>query len=252
MPPAPGWLSTMTGWPSALPSAFCAARAIASTPEPVAFGRMKRIGLCRLRQRRQREAAGDAGDDGAPRQGEFVLQGRLLVRCVLEDAPALRPRRRPRARQPISSSRYPSPASSSCACAREARRLQANRQALATHGDRQQRRLHGIARLLAVGQLDVGEAAGGDQVRVVVQVLGLPDRRERQAGALEDRATARRRCGARAARRSVASSAGRTRTRSLLVFSAGSAFRSGEAERRRRKSATAHRSPPRGRSARRP
>jgi hypothetical protein len=45
MPPAPGWFSMITGWPSALPSAFCAARAIASTPEPTAFGRMKRTGL---------------------------------------------------------------------------------------------------------------------------------------------------------------------------------------------------------------
>ena len=41
MPPAPGWLSTITGWPSALASAGCAARVIASTPEPVALGRMK-------------------------------------------------------------------------------------------------------------------------------------------------------------------------------------------------------------------
>ena len=40
MPPAPGWLSTITDVPSALASAGCAARVIASTPEPVALGRM--------------------------------------------------------------------------------------------------------------------------------------------------------------------------------------------------------------------
>ena len=40
MPPAPAWFSTITGWPSALPSAACAERVIASTPDPVALGRM--------------------------------------------------------------------------------------------------------------------------------------------------------------------------------------------------------------------
>ncbi len=39
-PPAPGWLSTTTEAPSALPKAAWAARVIASTPEPVALGRM--------------------------------------------------------------------------------------------------------------------------------------------------------------------------------------------------------------------
>ena len=41
-PPAPGWLSTTTDALSAFDSAGCAARVIASTPEPVALGRMKR------------------------------------------------------------------------------------------------------------------------------------------------------------------------------------------------------------------
>ena len=45
MPPAPGWLSTITGWPRALASAAWAARVMASTPEPVAFGRMNLTGL---------------------------------------------------------------------------------------------------------------------------------------------------------------------------------------------------------------
>jgi hypothetical protein len=45
MPPAPGWFSTTTGLPSALASAGCAVRVIASTPEPVAFGRTMRTGL---------------------------------------------------------------------------------------------------------------------------------------------------------------------------------------------------------------
>ena len=44
MPPAPGWFSTTTGWPKALPSATVAARTMASTPEPALIGRMKRTG----------------------------------------------------------------------------------------------------------------------------------------------------------------------------------------------------------------
>jgi hypothetical protein len=43
MPPAPGWLSTITGWPSALASAGDAARVIVSTPDAVATGRMNLI-----------------------------------------------------------------------------------------------------------------------------------------------------------------------------------------------------------------
>src|SRR5512145_660569 len=45
-PPAPVWFSTTTDVPSALANAGCAARVIASTPEPAAFGRMKRTGCC--------------------------------------------------------------------------------------------------------------------------------------------------------------------------------------------------------------
>ena len=69
MPPAPGWLSTTTDAPSALASAGCAARVIASTPEPVALGRMKRTvlspGRCcaapPARRRRGGEAAARRG-----------------------------------------------------------------------------------------------------------------------------------------------------------------------------------------------
>jgi hypothetical protein len=43
-PPAPVWFSTTTGAPSALANAGCAARVIASTPEPAAFGSTKRTG----------------------------------------------------------------------------------------------------------------------------------------------------------------------------------------------------------------
>ena len=42
MPPAPGWFSITTGFPSALASAGCAVRVIVSTPDPVAFGRTMR------------------------------------------------------------------------------------------------------------------------------------------------------------------------------------------------------------------
>src|SRR5687768_16900156 len=45
-PPAPVWFSTTTGAPNALANAGCAARVIASTPEPAAFGRTKRTGVC--------------------------------------------------------------------------------------------------------------------------------------------------------------------------------------------------------------
>ena len=82
----------------------------------------------------------------------------------------------------------------------EARRLQAHRQPLAVQRDREQRRLHRLAGLVAVGQHDVGEAAGGQQVRVVVQVLGPADGRERQAGVLEQRRQLVGRCDARGAR----------------------------------------------------
>src|SRR5436853_6047723 len=46
MPPAPGWLSTTMGAPSAFCSAPAAARVIVSTPEAAATGRMKWIGCC--------------------------------------------------------------------------------------------------------------------------------------------------------------------------------------------------------------
>src|SRR6478752_1494356 len=42
MPPAPGWFSITTGWPSVLPRAAAAARTMVSTPEPAPTGRMKR------------------------------------------------------------------------------------------------------------------------------------------------------------------------------------------------------------------
>ncbi len=43
-PPAPVWFSTTTGAPNALANAGCAARVMASTPEPAAFGSTKRTG----------------------------------------------------------------------------------------------------------------------------------------------------------------------------------------------------------------
>ena len=49
-PPAPGWFSTTTDALSAFDSAGWAARVMASTPEPVALGRMKRtVPDCALR-----------------------------------------------------------------------------------------------------------------------------------------------------------------------------------------------------------
>ena len=45
-PPAPVWFSTTIDVPSALAKAGCAARVIASTPEPAALGSTKRTGCC--------------------------------------------------------------------------------------------------------------------------------------------------------------------------------------------------------------
>ncbi|MOA41071.1 hypothetical protein D3C78_1630030 [compost metagenome] len=44
MPPAPGWFSTTTVWPSAADSAGPADRVIVSTPEPTPTGRMNLMG----------------------------------------------------------------------------------------------------------------------------------------------------------------------------------------------------------------
>ncbi len=80
---------------------------------------------------------------------------------------------------------------------------------------------------VAVGQDDVGQAAGGQQMRIVEQVLGPADRRERQAGASRKSAdsSAARAIGQALARGRAAAPARRC-TRWLLVASVGSALRS--------------------------
>ena len=249
MPPAPGWFSTTTGWPSAFDSAGCAARVIVSTPEAVATGRMNltaRSPICACdaparRARRRRAASARCASMparcGVPREcvGHRVSPcgASRVVRTSGDRLPARTARRsRPaRSRAPPSSSRVCSPIVGGSR--RTPSRWPSQR-------DRKQRRLHRLPGLVAVGQAHVGEAAGRREVRVVVQVLGPADRRERQADALRTARRARRRCVRPAARAASRAARAGPRTRWLLVASAGRP--SGRRSRaRRRTSPTAHR-----------
>src|SRR4051812_19916278 len=82
MPPAPGWLSTMIGWPSAFARAPCAARVIASTPEPDAFGRMKRTGLSDCANEGANE--GRASPAASPAIRVRRLIAKRVIACLLE------------------------------------------------------------------------------------------------------------------------------------------------------------------------
>ena len=58
-------------------------------------------------------------------------------------------------------------------------RVAADAEAPTVHREREQHRLHRLTRACVVGQLDIGETAGGLEVRVVEQVFGFGNRRER-------------------------------------------------------------------------
>ena len=151
----------------------------------------------------------------------------------------------------ISPGAYPTPASSSSVCSPRRGGSSRTPQPGPVERDRKERRLHGLPGLVAVGQHDVGEAAGGLQMRIVVEVFGLADRRERQAGALEDRRQLGRRCDRRAARAASRAAPG-ARARGRCSWPAAGRPSGRQSRARRRRSRTARRSRRRGRSARRP
>ena len=92
-----------------------------------------------------------------------------------------------------------------------------------------------------VGQVHVGQAAGGEQVRVVVQILGPADRRERQAHRFEARRQLGRRCAALQALGSAAAAAWRAARHARCSPPAPGRPSGRRSRARRRTSATAHR-----------
>jgi hypothetical protein len=131
------------------------------------------------------------------------------------------------------------------------RRMQAHAQALAAERDREQRRLAPSAGALAVGQADVRQAAGGQQVRSSYRSSGRGSARTAGRAPRRSRPVRRRRTVGQAFAQ-VASSVGRRRTRSLLVAQGRVGLQVGEAQRVAERPSTARRSPRPGRSARRP
>ena len=108
------------------------------------------------------------------------------------------------------------------------------------------------APLASAGTRDRRQAAGGEQVRVVEQLLRPRDRRIGQAVALEARGQFGGAEGPRSARAARGISQSRARTRSLLLARRGVGLQVGEAEARSTAAPTACRSPRPGRSARHP
>src|SRR3954468_3155232 len=179
-PPAPGWFSTTTDAFSALDSAGCAARVIASTPEPVALGSTSRTTGSACANSGRPAAVARALARQARRDREGCMRVSFISnRGSAHDAACAQLRdvgvTVPGGREQLA------------AVFAQLRRLQAHAQALAFHGDGEEGGLHGLAGFVAVRQHDGGQAAGGEQVLVGQQVLGPADRRERQAGFLHRR-----------------------------------------------------------------
>ena len=197
MPPAPGWLSTTTGWPSALDSAGDAARVIVSTPDAVATGRMNltaRSPICACSRRRatgsRRRRARCAMRRAAVRalRALHAIHGHRCLRWSVACASA------------VSGDAACAISASICRCAVADARPAARACARPSSADRRRTPSRWPSSvignsvvftvcpgLVAVGQADVGEAAGRVEVRIVVEVLGLADRRERQPDLLEQR-----------------------------------------------------------------